>query len=94
MDRTNTLEVLEQLERRISSAVEKVTALRSECRALQNEKTSLETQVEDLQQTNIKLSDKLNDLKTKQEEYANSFNREEVRKKIDYMLEKFGELQL
>jgi FtsZ-binding cell division protein ZapB len=94
MERANTLEVLEQLERRISRAVETVTALRSECRALNNEKTNLEIQVQELQQTNIKLSDKLNDLKIKQEEYANSFNREEVRKKIDHMLEKFGELQL
>jgi hypothetical protein len=30
----------------------------------------------------------------KQDQYAESFNREEVRKKIDHMLEKFGELQL
>lgn len=94
MEPTNALAVLEQLERRISRAVEKVTALRSECRALRNEKETLETQIQDLEQTNIKLSNQLNDLKTKQEEYASSFNREEVRKKIDHVLEKFGELQL
>jgi FtsZ-binding cell division protein ZapB len=94
MERSNTLEVLEQLERRISRAVEFVTALRSECRALRNEKTLLESKIEELTKENIELSNHINDLKMQREKYDKSFNREEVRKKIDHMLEKFGELQL
>ncbi|MGD8414884.1 MAG: cell division protein ZapB [Candidatus Latescibacterota bacterium] len=94
IDQAKTLEVMEQLERRISQAVERVTALRSECNALRNEKSDLETKIEELKKSNIELSDQITDLKIQQEKYAGSFNREEVRKKIDHMLEKFGELQL
>ena len=86
--------IMEQLERRISRAVEKVTALRSECVSLRNEKSELESQIEELKQSNIELSDQINDLKILRDKSAASFNREEVRKKIDHMLEKFGELQL
>ncbi len=94
MNQAKTLELMEQLERRISRAVEKVTALRSECKGLRNEKSDLESQIEELKKNNIELSDKINDLKIQHEKSAGSFNREEVRKKIDHMLEKFGELQL
>ena len=94
MEQVKTLEVMEQLERRISQAVERVTALRSECMTLRNEKSELESKIEVLKKSNIELSDQISDLKSKHEKYAGSFNREEVRKKIDHMLEKFGELQL
>ena len=94
MDQEKTIEVLEQLERRISRAVEMVTALRSECRALRNEKADLESAIKKLKQTNIDLSEQVNNIEMKYEQYASSFNREEVRKKIDHMLEKFGELRL
>lgn len=94
MEETKTFEVLEQLEKRISQAVEDVTELRSECRVLRGEKITLETQIKELNKSNIELSDQINHLKIKHEKYASSFNREEVRKKIDHMLEKFGELQL
>ena len=94
MEQSKTLEVLEQLERRISRAVEKVTALRSECKSLRNDKTNLESKIEELKQNNIELSNQVNNLKLQRDKSASSFNREEVRKKIDHMLEKFGELQL
>jgi FtsZ-binding cell division protein ZapB len=94
MDNTKTFEVLEQLERRISHAVETVTELKSECRALRNEKSNLKNEIQELKQFNIELSNQINNLKIKHDQYAESFNREEVRKKIDHMLEKFGELQL
>jgi FtsZ-binding cell division protein ZapB len=87
MEQTKTYEVLEQLEKRISQAVENVTELR-------DEKITLETKIEELKKSNIELSEQINNLKIKHEKYASSFNREEVRKKIDHMLEKFGELQL
>jgi len=87
MEQTKTYEVLEQLEKRISQAVENVTELR-------DEKVTLETKIEELKKSNIELSEQINNLKIKHEKYASSFNREEVRKKIDHMLEKFGELQL
>ena len=94
MDQTKALEALGQLERRISRAVEMVTAMRSECRTLKKEKSDLENKIKELQAENIELSNQMNDLKMQREKIAESFNREEVRKKIDHMLEKFGELQL
>jgi len=94
MEETKTTDVFQKLERRISDAVDKVATLRSQCGELQNENTNLESQVKELKQNNIELSNQINDLKMKHEKYASSFNREEVRKKIDHMLEKFGELQL
>ena len=94
MESSKSFEVLEQLERRISRAVERVTALRSECNSLRSDKTDLESQIEALKKSNIELSGQINDLKIIHDKNAGSFNREEVRKKIDHMLEKFGELQL
>lgn len=94
MEPTKTLDVLEQLERRIARAVETVTALRSECRSLRDEKTKLLEEIKELKRANMELSNQFSNLKMVQEQNAESFNREEVRKKIDHMLEKFAELQL
>jgi FtsZ-binding cell division protein ZapB len=87
MDLSNNFEGLDRLEQKISRTVEKIAALR-------DEKNSLKAEIEELKQTNIELSQQINDLKIKEEQYTSSFNREEVRRKIDHMLEKFGELQL
>lgn len=87
MDLSNNFEGLDKLEKKISSTVEKIAALREE-------KNSLKAEIEELKQTNIELSRQINNLKIKEEQYMSSFNREEVRRKIDHMLEKFGELQL
>jgi FtsZ-binding cell division protein ZapB len=87
MDISNNFEGLDKLEKKISRTVEKIAALR-------DEKNSLKAEIEELKQTNIELSQQINHLKIKEEQYMSSFNREEVRRKIDHMLEKFGELQL
>jgi len=94
MDQTENFVFLEKLENKISSAVEKVEALRAENSTIRDERESLNTKIEELKKTNIELSEKINNLKIKEEQYKSSFNREEVRRKIDHMLEKFGELQL
>jgi phage shock protein A len=94
MDQAEHFVLLEKLEKKISSAVEKVEALRAENSTIRGEREYLNTQIEELKRTNIELSEKINNLKIKEEQYMSSFNREEVRRKIDHMLEKFGELQL
>lgn len=94
MDQAENFVLLDKLETKISSAVEKVEALRAENSTIRDERETLNLKIEELKKTNIELSEKINDLKIKEEQYQSSFNKEEVRRKIDHMLEKFGELQL
>lgn len=94
MDLSTNFADLDKLEKKITNTVKKLEELRSENSSLRVEKDGLETEIEELKQRNIELSKKINDLHIKEEKYASSFNREEVRRKIDHMLEKFGELQL
>jgi phage shock protein A len=94
MDQAEDFVMLEKLEQKISGAVEKVEALRAENSAMRDERENLNTKIEELKKTNMELSEKINNLKIKEQQYMSSFNREEVRRKIDHMLEKFGELQL
>ncbi len=48
MEQTKSFEVLEQLEKRISQAVENAAELRSECSELRDEKVTLRTEIEEL----------------------------------------------
>jgi FtsZ-binding cell division protein ZapB len=94
MNNQRTIERLDQLETRITRAVEVVTSLRSECKTLRGKKQELEHKIAELIESNNELNNQINDLKSLHEKSSKSFDKEEVRKKIDHMLEKFGELQL
>ena len=94
MDKADSFIFLGKLEKKIFSAIEKVETLRAENSTLRDEQQNLNTKIEELKKSNIELSEQINNLKIKEEQYMSSFNREEVRRKIDHMLEKFGELQL
>jgi hypothetical protein len=61
---------------------------------LLDQRKNLENKVAELKKSNNELSNQINDLKLLHEKSSKSFDKEEVRKKIDHMLEKFGELQL
>jgi prefoldin subunit 5 len=94
MEHTRALEKLSLLEERISQTTDRLSIIKEQYRALQGQKELLEKELDELRSTNSELHQRINDLKLIQEEHANSFDKEEVRKKIDRMLEKFGELQL
>jgi len=94
MEHTRALEKLSLLEERISQTADRLSIIKEQYRALQGQKELLEKELDELRSTNSELHQRINDLKLIQEEHANSFDKEEVRKKIDRMLEKFGELQL
>ena len=94
MEHNKAIEKLSLLEERISQTTVRFSHLKNMYRALQEQKTSLERELEDLRSTNEELSGRIHDLKLNQEEHQNSFNKEEVRKRIDRVLEKFSELQL
>lgn len=94
MDDNLNIGRMEQLEKRILKAVDFISELKTEKKNLENQKTELENKIEELIKNNKELSNKINDLKLLHEKSSKSFDKEEVRRKIDHMLEKFGELQL
>lgn len=94
MEPTRALEKLTLLEERIGETTQRLSRLKELYRTLHGQKEQLERELNELRSANSELNAKINDLKLIHEENANSFDKEEVRKKIDRMLEKFSELQL
>lgn len=94
MEHERAIEKLSLLEERIAQTAERLFQLKEQYQAMQGQKEVLEREIEDLRSANSELTDRINHLKLMQEAHANSFDKEEVRKKIDRMLEKFGEIQL
>ena len=84
---TQTSDRLEKLEERIADTSGKISDLRKHYDALMKEKSELENEIKALRSDN-------DELKTLHKESNKSLDKEEVRTKIDRMLEKFGELQL
>ena len=92
---TTELKKFELLEEKIARTVEKIGELNTLCLSLRQEKDDLAVQVKNLENNNIELSEKLIELDTAKQEVAeNSHDKKEILKKIDRMLEKFGELQI
>jgi archaellum component FlaC len=94
MDGTKAIEKLTVLEERIAQTTERFAHLKDQYQAMQDQKTSLEHEIERLRSTNRELAERINHLKSNQEKIISSFHKEEVRKRIDRVLEKLGELQL
>jgi archaellum component FlaC len=94
MDGTNAIEKLAVLEERIAQTGVRFTQLKDQYQAMQDQKTSLEREIERLRVTNRELTERINHLKSNHEKIIGSFHKEEVRKRIDRVLEKLGELQL
>ena len=94
MEPTRALEKLAILEDRITDTTDRLAQIKALYSTLQGQKELLEKELDELRSANSELNDKINHLKLINEQHANSFDKEEVRKKIDRMLEKFGELQL
>jgi len=94
MEGTGAIEKLSLLEERIAQTTQRFTHLKDQYQALQDQKESLELEIERLRSTNRDLSDKVGRLKNNHEKLMGSFQKEEVRKRLDKVLEKLGELQL
>jgi chromosome segregation ATPase len=94
MEGTGAIEKLSLLEERIAQTTQRFTHLKGQYQALEDQKQSLELEIERLRSTNRELSDQLGRLKSNHEKLVGSFQKEEVRKRIDRVLEKLGELQL
>jgi phage shock protein A len=94
METTPAIEKLSMLENRIAQTAERFAHLKDQYRALQEQRDSLERELDKLKVANRDLNDKINHLKSNHEKILSSFHKEEVRKRIDRVLEKLGELQL
>lgn len=94
METTPAIEKLSMLESRIEQTAERFAHLKDQYRALQEQRSSLERELDKLKSANRELNEKINHLKSNHEKILSSFHKEEVRKRIDRVLEKLGELQL
>ncbi len=94
MEHNQAIEKLALLERRISQTTERFSHLKEQYEALEQQKATLERELDDLRCANEDLNGRIHNLKMNKDVHQNSFNKEEVRKRIDRVLEKFGELQL
>jgi len=94
MDGTKAIERLTVLEERIGQTSLRFTHLKDQYQAMQDQKASLEREIERLRTTNRELTERISHLKSNHERIIGSFHKEEVRKRIDRVLEKLGELQL
>jgi FtsZ-binding cell division protein ZapB len=87
-----SLEKIERLEAKVEAAVQLITDLRARSETLQRNSAVLQERVETLQHRNIALSREVDELKSTREDEGGS--RDEIIRRIDRMLEKFGELQI
>lgn len=91
---TGALEKLTVLEERIASTTERFAQLKDQYRAMQEQKDALEREIERLRSANQELNDRIGNLKTSHERIVSSLHKDEVKKRLDRVLEKLGELQL
>jgi galactitol-specific phosphotransferase system IIB component len=83
------------LDEKIEQAVKKMSSLKDLNTTLQDENKGLSEKIETLLNRNRELSEEIEQLKTSASKVAgSSIDKEEIRKKIDRVLEKFGELQI
>jgi regulator of replication initiation timing len=94
MEGTGAIEKLSLLEERIAQTAQRFSHLKDQYQALQDQKETLQLEIERLRSTNRELTDKIGKLRTNQEKLVGSFQKEEVKKRLDRVLEKLGELQL
>jgi chromosome segregation ATPase len=94
MEGTGALEKLTVLEERIAQTTERFARLKSQFEALQDQKSMLEREIDGLREANREMSERINHLKTSNEKIVGSLHKEEVKKRLDRVLEKLGELQL
>jgi len=94
METTPAIEKLSMLENRIEQTAERFAHFKDQYRALQEQRNSLERELDKLKSANRELNEKIDHLKSNHDQILSSFHKEDVRKRIDRVLEKLGELQL
>ncbi|MEJ2721441.1 MAG: cell division protein ZapB [bacterium] len=86
---------LDLLEAKIGQTAKKISGLVSRCDALKRENEQLNDELETLREKNRSLATQIDNLAAENETRAKQGGgKEEIIKRIDKMLEKFGELQI
>jgi FtsZ-binding cell division protein ZapB len=88
-----SLEKIDRLQTKIEETLQRLTELNERCETLESKNAVLQERVETLQHRNIALSREIEQLHAARAEEEDD-NSEEILKRIDRMLEKFGELQI
>lgn len=94
MEGTGALEKLNLLEERIAQTTERFARLKEQYRVLQDQKETLEREIDGLREVNREMSERIGHLKESRDKIVSSLHKEEVKKRLDRVLEKLGELQL
>jgi chromosome segregation ATPase len=94
MQGTGAHEKLALLEERIAQTSRRFAHLKDQYQALQDQRSSLETEIERLRSANQELTERVGNLKTSHEKLVGSLHKDEVKKRIDKVIEKLGDLQL
>lgn len=87
------LEKIDRLQAKIEETLRRYTELSERCETLQRSNAVLQERVQTLQSRNIALSREIDELRAASAS-NNEDHSEEILKRIDRMLEKFGELQI
>lgn len=88
-----SLEKIDRLEMKIEETLQRFADMTERCETLQTTNAVLQERVEALQNRNIALSREIDELRAASAANDDD-NGEEILKRIDRMLEKFGELQI
>lgn len=91
--KVQSLEKIDRLQTKIEETLERLTDLADRCETLQRNNAVLEERVETLQNRNIALSREIDELRASRAGDEGDHS-EEILRRIDRMLEKFGELQI
>jgi FtsZ-binding cell division protein ZapB len=92
---TSELSNLDALERKITSALEKLASMKAENKALRDEKTQLAGRVDELSRANGELRRNLEARKSRdRESRTDGASLESLRTRVDAILSKFDQLDL
>jgi cell division protein FtsB len=94
VEHVRALDQLATLEERISETARRFSSMKAQYRDLQEQKRLLERELDALRSSNRELAERIHNLESIDQTDAETFNKEEVRRTIDRVLERFGELPL
>ena len=91
--KVSNMENLERLETKVEEAVRKLTWYKARCESLERDNRLLQEDMETLQERNTGMSKEMEERQAL-DAANNGGDKEDIIRRIDKMLEKFGELQI
>ena len=91
--KVSNMENLERLETKVEEAVRKLTWYKARCESLERDNRLLQEDMDTVQERNTGLSKEMEERQAL-DAASNGGDKEDIIRRIDQMLEKFGELQI